>query len=99
MDIGQSVGVNISLIQLFLMRIRKVPPHTIVQCMIEAHKETDIQEVKTHGLEAHYLAGGHIERVVHALVSASKANIDLTFKMATAIDLAGRDVFRLFRCR
>ena len=86
-------GVNISLIQLFLMRIRKVPPHTIVQCMIEAHK-ADIQEVKRDGLEAHYLAGGHIERVVHALVSASKANIDLTFKMATAIDLAGRDVFQ-----
>ncbi|MDP4272635.1 MAG: flotillin-like protein FloA, partial [Bacteroidota bacterium] len=44
-------------------------------------------------LEAHYLAGGHVERVVHALVSASKANIDLSFQMATAIDLAGRDVF------
>jgi uncharacterized protein YqfA (UPF0365 family) len=40
------------------------------------------------------LAGGHIERVVHALVSASKANIDLSFKMATDIDLAGRDVFQ-----
>ena len=86
-------GVNISLIQLFLMRIRKVPPHTIVACMIEAHK-ADIKEVTRDGLEAHYLAGGHIERVVHALVSASKANIDLTFKMATAIDLAGRDVFQ-----
>jgi len=86
-------GVNISLIQLFLMRIRKVPPHSIVQCMIEAHK-ADIKDVQRDGLEAHFLAGGHIERVVHALVSASKANIDLTFKMATAIDLAGRDVFQ-----
>jgi uncharacterized protein YqfA (UPF0365 family) len=86
-------GVNISLIQLFLMRIRKVPPRTIVACMIEAHK-ADIKEVNRDGLEAHYLAGGHIERVTHALVSASKANIDLTFKMATAIDLAGRDVFQ-----
>jgi len=86
-------GVNISLIQLFLMRIRKVPPHTIVACMIEAHK-ADLQEVKRDSLEAHFLAGGHIERVVHALVSASKANIDLSFKMATAIDLAGRDVFQ-----
>ncbi|NDV47354.1 UPF0365 family protein [Paludibacter sp. 221] len=85
-------GVNISLIQLFLMRIRKVPPTKIVTCMIEAHK-ADIKEVTRDGLEAHYLAGGHIERVVHALVSASKANIDLSFKMATAIDLAGRDVF------
>jgi uncharacterized protein YqfA (UPF0365 family) len=85
-------GVSISLIQLFLMRIRQVPPAKIVRCMIEAHK-ADIKEVTRDGLEAHYLAGGHIERVTHALVSASKANIDLTFKMATAIDLAGRDVF------
>jgi uncharacterized protein YqfA (UPF0365 family) len=61
--------------------------------MIEAHK-ADLQEVTRDGLEAHFLAGGHIERVVHALASASKANIDLSFKMATAIDLAGRDVFQ-----
>lgn len=86
-------GVNISLIQLFLMRIRKVPPHTIVACLIEAHKADLADDVKRDALEAHYLAGGHIERVTHALVSASKANIDLNFKMATAIDLAGRDVF------
>lgn len=85
-------GVNISLMQLFLMRIRKVPPQAIVRCMIEAHKAGLVQ-VQRDGLEAHYLAGGHIERVVHALVSASKANIDLSFQMATAIDLAGRDVF------
>lgn len=86
-------GVNISLIQLFLMRIRKVPPRKIVDCMIEAHK-AGITEVQRDGLEAHYLAGGHIERVVHALVSAAKANINLSFQMATAIDLAGRDVFQ-----
>ncbi len=85
-------GVRISLIQLFLMRIRKVPPTLIVNCMIEAHK-AGLMEVKRDGLEAHYLAGGHIQRVVHALVSASKAGIDLSFQMATAIDLAGRDVF------
>ncbi len=85
-------GVNISLIQLFLMRIRKVPPQAIVRCMIEAHK-AGLTQVQRDGLEAHYLAGGHIERVVHALVSAAKANIDLSFQMATAIDLAGRDVF------
>lgn len=85
-------GVSISLLQLFLMRIRKVPPGKIVSCMIEAHK-AGLSEVTRDGLEAHYLAGGHIERVTHALVSASKANIDLDFRMATAIDLAGRDVF------
>lgn len=85
-------GVHISLVQLFLMRIRKVPPAKIVNCMIEAHK-AGLTEVQRDGLEAHYLAGGHIERVVHALVSANKAGIDLSFQMATAIDLAGRDVF------
>ena len=86
-------GVNISLIQLFLMRIRKVPPGIITRAMIEAHK-AGIKSLTRDELEAHYLAGGHVERVVHALVSASKANIDLSFQMATAIDLAGRDVFQ-----
>ena len=85
-------GVNISLIQLFLMRIRKVPPYIITRAMIEAHK-AGLKTLTRDELEAHYLAGGHVEKVVHALVSASKANIDLPFQMATAIDLAGRDVF------
>ena len=85
-------GVRISLIQLFLVRIRKVPPQVIVRAMIEAHK-AGLKTITRDELEAHYLAGGHVERVVHALVSASKANIDLGFQMATAIDLAGRDVF------
>jgi len=85
-------GVRISLIQLVLMRIRKVPPTVIVNALIEAYK-AGLSEVKRDELEAHYLAGGHVENVVHALVSASKANIELSFKMGTAIDLAGRDVF------
>ena len=85
-------GVNISLVQLFLMRIRNVPPHIIVPAMIEAHK-AGLNNITRDELEAHYMAGGHVERVVHALVSASKANIELTFQMATSIDLAGRDVF------
>ena len=50
-------------------------------------------ELNPNELEAHYLAGGNVTNVVHALVSAQKANIMLDFKMATAIDLAGRDVF------
>ena len=86
-------GVRISLVQLFLMRIRKVPARVIVQAMIEAHK-AGLSEVNRDDLEAHFLAGGNVEKVVHALVSAAKANIDLGFKMATAIDLAGRDVFQ-----
>lgn len=85
-------GVSISLVQLFLMRIRKVPPSIIVNAMIEAHK-AGLSSVSRDELEAHYLAGGHVVRVVHALVSAAKANIDLSFKTATGIDLAGRDVF------
>ena len=85
-------GVNISLIQLFLMRIRKVPPTVIVSGMIEAHK-AGLSSITRDELEAHYLAGGHVERVVHALVSAAKANIELDFKMASAIDLAGRNVY------
>ena len=84
-------GVRISLLQLVLMRFRKVPPMIIVRALIEGTKA----DIKLHrnDLEAHYLAGGKVASVVHALVSASKANIELTFKMATAIDLAGRDVF------
>lgn len=86
-------GVRISLVQMVLMRIRKVPTTTIVRAMIEAHK-AGLQDVTRDDLEAHFLAGGNVEKVVHALVSAAKANIELGFKMATAIDLAGRDVFQ-----
>lgn len=85
-------GVHISLIQLFLMRIRNVPPSVIVPSLIEAHK-AGLKNITRDNLEAHYMTGGHVQRVVHALVSASKANIDLPFEKATAIDLAGRDVF------
>ena len=89
---AKASGVHISLVQLFLMRIRNVPPSVIVQALIEAHK-AGLQFITRDGLEAHYLAGGHVAKVVHALVSAAKANIELSFQMATAIDLAGRDVF------
>ncbi len=89
---ARASGVRISLIQLVLMRIRQVPASLIVRAMIEAHK-AGLNEITRDDLEAHYLAGGNVDKVVHALVSAAKANIDLGFKMATAIDLAGRDVF------
>jgi uncharacterized protein YqfA (UPF0365 family) len=84
-------GVRISLLQLFLMRFRKVPPGIIVRAMIEGTKAGI--PLNRNDLEAHFLAGGHVASVVHALVSAAKANIQLSFNMATAIDLAGRDVF------
>ena len=83
-------GVRISLLQLIFMRWRKVPPSTIVGALIEGTKAGLI--LHRDDLEAHYLAGGHVTQVVHALVSAEKANIELPFNMATAIDLAGRDV-------
>jgi len=84
-------GVRINLLQLVLMRIRKVPPSVIVNAMINAQKAG--LHLSRNDLEAHYLAGGNINSVVNALISADKANIPLDFKAATAIDLAGRDVF------
>ncbi len=83
-------GVRISLIQLVLMRWRKVPPGVIVRSLITATKAG--LHLKRDDLEAHYLAGGRVQQVVNALISADKANIDLNFKTATAIDLAGREV-------
>lgn len=87
---AQISGVRISLLQLILMRWRKVPPSVIVNSLIEGTKAGI--SLNRNELEAHFLAGGRVAKVVHALVSAEKANIDLNFKMATAIDLAGRDV-------
>jgi uncharacterized protein YqfA (UPF0365 family) len=84
-------GVSINLFQLLFMRIRKVPPSTIVNAMVTSHK-AGIQLTRDE-LEAHFLAGGHVSSVINALISADKANIELTFKQAAAIDLAGRDVF------
>lgn len=72
------------------MRLRKVPPVLIVRNMITATKAGLV--VDQAKLEAHYLAGGNVTKVINALVSADKANIGLTFERATAIDLAGRDV-------
>jgi len=84
-------GVRVSLIQLVFMRWRKVPPSVIVTAMINATKAG--LSISRDELEAHFLAGGRVKLVVNALISADKANIPLNFKAATAIDLAGRDVF------
>ena len=84
-------GVKVKIFRdLVGMRLRKVPPVTIVRSMITATK-AGIQ-VDMGKLEAHYLAGGNVVKVINALVSADKANLGLTFERATAIDLAGRDV-------
>ncbi len=84
-------GVRISLIHIVLMRWRGVNPNTIVVAMITGTKAG--LKLSANELEAHYLAKGNVGRVVMALISAAKANIPLDFKMAAAIDLAGRDVF------
>ena len=84
-------GVRISLIQLVLMRWRGVSPNTIVMAMVTGTKAG--LKLYANELEAHYLAKGNVTKVVNALISADKANIFLDFKMAAAIDLAGRDVF------
>ena len=83
-------GVRVSLIQLILMRWRRVPPGVIVNAMITGTKAGI--KLNRDQLEAHYLAGGRVVPVVNALISADKANISLDFKAATAIDLAGRNI-------
>ncbi len=85
-------NVSVGLFDLVLMRIRKVPPGTIVESLITATKAG--LKLTTNDLEVHYLAGGNVPNVIRALISADKANIKLDFKQATAIDLAGRDVFQ-----
>jgi uncharacterized protein YqfA (UPF0365 family) len=84
-------GVRISLLQLVLMRWRKIPPSIIVNSLIAATKAG--LKLNRNELEAHFLAGGRLKSVISALISADKANMDLDFRLATAIDLAGRDVF------
>ncbi len=85
-------NVRVGLLELVLMRIRKVPPRIIVESLITATKAG--LQLTSNELETHYLAGGNVPNVIRALISADKANIQLQFKQATAIDLAGRDVFQ-----
>jgi len=83
-------GVRVRMGTLIGMRLRKVPPAAIVRPLISATKaeiELDIGQ-----MEAHFLAGGNVDRVVKALISADRANIELPWKRAAAIDLAGRNV-------
>ncbi|HEX7357608.1 MAG TPA: flotillin-like protein FloA [Ignavibacteriaceae bacterium] len=84
-------GVRVKIVRdLIGMRLRKVPPVLIVRNMITVTKAgLTVEQAK---LEAHYLAGGNVTKVINALISADKANLGLTFERATAIDLAGRDV-------
>jgi uncharacterized protein YqfA (UPF0365 family) len=85
-----AAGVRVGLTNLVGMRLRKVSPAQVVRPLVKASKAGI--PLNTDMLEAHYLAGGNVDRVVNALIAADKAGIALDFKKATAIDLAGRDV-------
>jgi len=83
-------GARVGLFNIIFMRFRKVPPKLIVESKIMAVKAG--LDISTDNLESHYLAGGNVPRVIQSLIAADKANIDLIFNRAAAIDLAGRDV-------
>jgi len=85
-----SSGVSVGLIDLMMMKLRGAPPQKIIGSLIMAHQAK--LGIRREELEAHYLAGGNVENVVNALIQAMKANINLDFTRACAIDLAGRDV-------
>jgi len=86
-------GVSVSLLDLTVMRFRKVPPSLIVKSLILATK-AGIKDVTSQNLETHFLAHGNLVNVIKALIVADKANLNMNFKQTTAIDLAGRDVLK-----
>ena len=89
---GVSIGWGkIGMIKLVIMRIRKIPPKLISDGIINLHR-AGLDFVTSEELETHFLASGNVANVVIALIAADKANIELNYKTATAIDLAGRDV-------
>lgn len=83
-------GVKVSVMTLVGMRLRRVAPHRIINPLIKATKAGLTLDI--NNLEAHYLAGGDVDMVIDALIAAQRANIELEFEQATAIDLAGRNV-------
>ena len=87
---ARAAGVNVGIFNLVGMRLRRVIPSKIVLPLVKANKAG--LDVNPNQLEAHYLAGGDVDRVVDALIAAQRATMSLTFERAAAIDLAGRDV-------
>jgi len=87
-----AAGVDVGIFNLVGMRLRRVVPSKIVNPLIKGHKAG--LAITTDQLEAHYLAGGNVDRVVNALIAAERAAIPLPFERAAAIDLAGRDVLQ-----
>jgi uncharacterized protein YqfA (UPF0365 family) len=87
---AMAANVSVSIVTLVGMRMRRVPPQKIVLPLIKANKAG--LDVSVNQLEAHYLAGGNVDKVVDALIAAHRASIPLPFERSAAIDLAGRDV-------
>ena len=87
-----AAGVKVTIFGLIGMRLRRVPPARILNPLIKANKAG--LGLSSDKLEAHYLAGGNVDRVVDALIAAQRADIDLSFERTAAIDLAGRDVLQ-----
>ncbi len=87
-----AANVRVGILTLVGMRLRRVPPSKIINPLIKAVKAGI--DVDANKLEAHYLAGGNVDRVVNALIAAHRAAIPLEFERAAAIDLAGRDVLQ-----
>jgi uncharacterized protein YqfA (UPF0365 family) len=83
-------------LSLVFMSLRKVNPNLIVDAKISA-VQAGITDIPTSALEAHYLAGGNVTRVIRALIAAHRASIDLDWDTAAAIDIAGRDVLEAVR--
>ena len=92
-------GAGIGFINLITMSLRKVNVSMIVRAKIMAVQAgiTDVYALSTRDLESHALAGGRVPNVIRALVAAHRANIDLDWQTAQAIDLAGRDVLEAVR--
>ena len=90
-----SAGVKVSLFSLVGMRLRKVKPARVINPLIKGTKAGLI--ISQGQLESHLLSGGRVDNVVDALIAAHRANMELTFERAAAIDLAGRDVFDAVR--
>ena len=87
---AMAAGVSVGIVNLIGMRLRRVVPSKIILPLVKANKAG--LNVNANQLEAHYLAGGDVDRVVDALIAAHRATMALTFERACAIDLAGRDV-------
>ncbi|MFV0504584.1 MAG: flotillin-like protein FloA [Lachnospirales bacterium] len=92
---AMAANTKISLFTLIGMRLRRVKPILIIKPLIKATKANI--DVNVNQLESHYLSGGDVNNIVNALVASHRANLDLTFERAAAIDLAGRNVFEAVR--